>query len=87
MVDMDMVNMDMLDLDIVDMDMVDMDMVDMDMVDMGMEDMDMLDMDTFWTILVYFDLIFQLCDHHNFFLLFFSWLFLLIIFLNFVLDF
>ena len=36
--------------------------MDMDMSDM--KDMDMVDMDTFWTILVYFDLIFQLCDHH-----------------------
>ena len=49
--------------DMVDMDMVDM---DMDMVDLYMVDMDMVDMDTFWSILVYFDLIFQLgsSDHH-----------------------
>ena len=49
--------------------MVDKNMVDMDMgmVDMNMVDIDEVDMDTFWTILVYFDLIFQLgsSDHHS----------------------
>ena len=69
MVDLYIVDMDMVDMDMVDMNMVNMNMVDM--VDMGMMDMDMVDMDTFWTIFVYFDLIFQLgaSDHHivNFF--------------------